>query len=203
MADDQRDRFIQYLAEQHQEDELTKKAMELVLEDFMTAQKLIDEKLAAMETRQSDLEGQLAEGRKKRKSVERKAKSLQEKLDYANQDRFGDRHQKVRKQTAGGETEKPELDRANEKDGFDGTEGTLRTDSVDSDPFQEVKENSGKERDLSNRPDEYRKMGVAGEPVYLSKVPDRIIERKTVRVFSLRMSLVEERFEMVHYAELG
>ena len=36
MADDQKDRFIQYLAGQHREDELTKKAMELVLEDFMT-----------------------------------------------------------------------------------------------------------------------------------------------------------------------
>ena len=34
MADDQKNRFIQYLAEQHQEDELTIKAMKLVLEDF-------------------------------------------------------------------------------------------------------------------------------------------------------------------------
>ncbi|MCE8583810.1 MULTISPECIES: hypothetical protein [Bacteroides] len=42
------------MAEQHQEDELTKKAMQLVLEDFMAGQKLIDEKFAAMEARQSD-----------------------------------------------------------------------------------------------------------------------------------------------------
>lgn len=97
MADDQKDRFIQYLAEQHWGDELTKKAMELVLEDFMTTQKLVDEKLAAKEARQSDLEGQLAEERKMRKAAERKAKSLQEKFDYVNQGRFGDRRQTVRK----------------------------------------------------------------------------------------------------------
>ena len=41
MADDQKDRFIQYLAEQHQEDELTIKAMKLVLEDFMNNQNLL------------------------------------------------------------------------------------------------------------------------------------------------------------------
>ena len=46
MSDDQKDRFIQYLAEQHQEDELTKRAMQQVLEDFMSNQKLMDEKLA-------------------------------------------------------------------------------------------------------------------------------------------------------------
>lgn len=46
-----------------------------------------------------------------------------------------------------------------------------------------------------------------GNPVFhpsdLSKVPGRIIEKKTVQVFSLSMSLVEERYEMVHYAEPG
>ena len=38
MADDQKDRYIQYLAEQHQEHLLTQKAMQLVLEDFLKAQ---------------------------------------------------------------------------------------------------------------------------------------------------------------------
>lgn len=44
------------LLSQHHEDELTIKAMQLVLEDFMTKQKEIDEKLAAMEVSQSGLE---------------------------------------------------------------------------------------------------------------------------------------------------
>ena len=60
----------------------------------MTKQKEIDEKLAAIEINQSDLEDQLA----KRKSAERKLKSIKKKLD-TNQERFGDRKQKVRKKT--------------------------------------------------------------------------------------------------------
>ena len=59
MADDQKDRFIRYLAEQHQEDELTKRAMELVLEDFMTQMKELKDQMASMQSKQSDLENRL------------------------------------------------------------------------------------------------------------------------------------------------
>ena len=94
MTDDQKDRFIQYLAEQHQEDELTKRAMELVLEDFMAQMKELKEQISSMQLKQSDLENRLSEERKLRKSAERKARSLQEKLDLANQERFGGKHSK-------------------------------------------------------------------------------------------------------------
>ena len=207
MSDDQKDRFIQYLAEQHQEDELTKRAMQQGLEDFMSNQKLMDEKLASMEARQSELEGPLAEERKLRKTAERKRQSLQEKLDYAHQERFGDRRQRVRKRTTSGDLEKSASDRENEKDNFDGTPDSLRTDSIDGTSSPQDTDTSKQERDLSNRPDEYKKMGVVGDPVFhpsdLSKVRGSLIERKTVQVFSLHMSLVEERFEMVHYAVSG
>lgn len=95
MADDQKDRFIQYLAEQYQEDELTKRAMELVLEDFMAEMKELKNQMAFMQSKQFDLENRLSKERKLRKSVECKAKSLQEKLDFANQERFGDRRQRI------------------------------------------------------------------------------------------------------------
>ncbi len=69
-----------------------------------------------------------------------------------------------------------------EKDDYDGTDDTLRTDSVGHVPSQELKEPSGKDRDLSNRPDGYKTMGVAGEatehPSDLTKVPGRIIEKE-------------------------
>ena len=82
---------------------------------------------------------------------------------------------------------------------------TLRTDSVGHAQSQEVKESSRKERNLSNRPDGYKTMGVAGEviehPSDLTKIPRHIIERKMVQVFSFRTFLTEECFEMVHYAE--
>ena len=48
-----------------------------------------------MQVKQSNLENQLSEERKLRQSAERKAKSLQEKLDFANQERFGDRRQRI------------------------------------------------------------------------------------------------------------
>ena len=218
MAEDQKDRYIQYLAEQNQDLRLTEKAMQLVLEEFMTRQKALEEQLASfqstqaaevaeLKSRQSDLISQLSEERKLRQSAERKVKTLQEKLDYANQERFGDRHQKIRKKTSDDKPEKPDSDREREKEDYDGTDGTLRTDSVDNSQPQDIKGSAKKERDLSNRPDGYKTMGVVGKPVEhpsdLTKVPGRIIERRMVRVFSFRTVLAEERFEMVHYAEPG
>ena len=202
MADDQKDRFIQYLAEQHQEDELTIKAMKLVLEDFMNNQKSLDEQMALFQAKLSDLENQLSEERKLRKSAERKAKALQEKLDFANQDRFGDRRQRINSKA-----KQKSSDRQKEKDDYDGTDDTLRTDSVDKTESWNEPALPPKERDLSNRPDGYKTMGVSGEsiehPSDLTKVPGRIIERRMVRVFSFRTVLTEECFEMVHYAEPG
>ena len=202
MADDQKDRFIQYLAEQHQEDELTKRAMELVLEDFMAQMKELKEQMTSIHSKQSDLENQLSEERKLRKSAERKAKSLQEKLDFANQERFGDRRQRIHSKA-----EKSASDRQKEKDDYDGTDDTLRTDSVDNNESRNEPALPKKERDLGNRPDGYKTMGVSGEvvehPSDLTKVPGRIIERRMVRVFSFRTFLTEECFEMVHYAEPG
>ena len=202
MADDQKDRFIQYLAEQHQEDELTIKAMKLVLEDFMKNQKSHDEQMALFQAKLSNLENQLSEERKLRKSAERKARSLQEKLEFANQDRFGDRRQRINSKA-----KKSASDRQKEKDDYDGTDDTLRTDSVANNESRNEAALPPKERDLSNRPDGYKTMGVAGEPIEhpsdLSKVPGRIIERRMVRVFSFRTFLTEECFEMVHYAEPG
>ena len=202
MADDQKDRYIQYLAEQNQDLRLTNDAMKLVLEDFMDKMKELEEQMASMQSKQSDLENRLSEERKLRQSAERKAKSLQEKLDFADQERFGDRRQRINPKA-----KKSASDRQKEKDDYDGTDDTLRTDSVTENKPQEVKESSGKGRDLSNRPEGYKTMGVAGErvehPSDLTKVPGRIIERRMVRVFSFRTFLAEECFEMVHYAEPG
>lgn len=52
IAEDQKDRYIQYLAEQHQKTLLTQKAVQLVLEDFMAKQK---EQIAAVQSEQSEL----------------------------------------------------------------------------------------------------------------------------------------------------
>ena len=53
MAEDQKDRYIQYLAEQHQKTLLTQKAVQLVLEDFMAKQKELKEQIALLFSRNS------------------------------------------------------------------------------------------------------------------------------------------------------
>lgn len=218
MAEDQKDRFIQYLAEQYQEEQLTRKAVELVLEDFMERQKSLEDRMCALQAQQQEQEAQrqsqhdelrheLEDERKKRKSAERKVRDLEERLDCAYQELYGDRRQRVRKKARSGEPGKPEPDREKEKGDYDGSDDTLRTDSVDVNRPQKRPDKPRMERDLSNRPDSYKRMGVVGDPVFhpsdLSRVPGRVIERKTVQVFSLRTCLVEERFEMVHYAAPG
>ena len=207
MADDQKDRFIQYLAEQHREDELTRKAMELVLEDFMARQKELDEKMSVLMSEHSSMKAELLEERKLRKAAERENRSLRERLGQANEERYGEKRQRVRKKDASGESEKPEPDRTDEKDDFDGTEGSLRTGSVDNGCPRAESAAPKQERDLSNRPDTYKRTGVAGTPLYhpsdRSKVHGRILETKLVHLFGFRMFLVEECYEMVHYVEPG
>ncbi len=56
MADDQKDRYIQYLAEQNQDLRLTSDAMKLVLEDFMAQMKELQAQMSSMQSKQSDLE---------------------------------------------------------------------------------------------------------------------------------------------------
>lgn len=75
MADDQKDRYIQYLAEQNQDLRLTSDAMKLVLEDFIAEMKELKNQMSSMQSKQSDLENQLSEERKLRKSAERKVVS--------------------------------------------------------------------------------------------------------------------------------
>ena len=62
------------LAEQNHDLRLTSDAMKLVLEDFMAQMKELNERMASMQSKQSDLENQLSEECKLRKSAELKAK---------------------------------------------------------------------------------------------------------------------------------
>ena len=134
VAEDQKDRFIQYLAEQHQENELTIKAMKLVLKDFMVQMKEFEDQMSSMQSKQSDLENRLSKERKLRQSAERKAKSIQEKLDFANQERFSDKRQRIHFKVG-----KSASDRQKEKNDYDSTDDTLRTDSVTENKPQEAK----------------------------------------------------------------
>lgn len=203
MSADEKDRYIDYLADRVTNLDLDKRAMELVLEDFLKSQQQLQETVAALQAGQEKLQSQLDEEIRKRKAAERKAQRLDERLKYANSSRFGDRRQKVKKESDKAE----EPDRNKEKEDFDGTGGTLCTDSVVLEKEVQVDQPVKKERDLSNRPEKYSTMRVQGEPQRhhsdLAKVPGRILDKKMVKVFRLDMCLVEEHFEMVQYVEPG
>ena len=128
MAEDKKGRYIQYLAEQNQDLKLIGKAM--------------------LKSQHSELLEQLSGERKFHQSAERKVKFLQEKRDCANQERFGDRRQQVKSKAGKGSPKKDDPDRKKEKDDFDGTDDTLRTDSVDNNWSQEVQKGSKKGRDF-------------------------------------------------------
>ena len=124
MAENQKDRYIQYLAEQNQELRLTGDAMKLVLEDFMAEMKELKAQMVVFESNQADLQKELSEKSKLCKSLERKLQSTQEKLAYANEQLFGDKRQKVKPKPSKGKSKKADSDRQKEKDDYDGTDDT-------------------------------------------------------------------------------
>lgn len=83
----------------------------------MTQMNELQGQISSMQSKQSDLGNRLSEERKLRKSAERKAKSLQEKLDFANQEGFDERHQRINSKA-----KKSDSDRQKEKDDYDGTD---------------------------------------------------------------------------------
>lgn len=203
MSAEEKDRYIHYLVDKVNELSLDKRAMELGIEEFQSTFESVTASLAELRKEMGEMRAELRDERTKRKQAEAKAKKLDQQLKFAQKNQFGDKRQKAHKEKG-----KPEdADRDNEKDGFDGTAGTLSTVSVPEIHAEERPVAPKKERDLTNRPENYGIMAVDGEPVFHptddSKVPGRIIERKQVKVFNFKTCLVEERFEMVHYAEAG
>ena len=84
MAEDQKDRFIQYLVDQNQDLRLTSDAVKLVLEDFMVQMKELKDQMVSMRSTQSDLENQLSEERKLRKSSFANQQNVRQGLSRKN-----------------------------------------------------------------------------------------------------------------------
>ena len=203
MPADQKDRYIHYLVDKVNELDLDKRAMELAVEEFQGIHNNVLGQLAELQRSIAEMQTELNEERGKRKRAEAKARKLDQQLRYAQKNKFGDKRQNARKD----KDREDEADREDEKDKFDGTDGTMSAKSVQENPKEENLVNEKKERDTSDRPEKYDTMTVEGAPVFHptddSKVPGRIIERKSVKVFSFKMCLVEEQYDMVHYVEPG
>lgn len=174
--------------------------MKLVLQDFLDKQKesekrlsKLDEVLSRMESLESSLKDEIC----KRKEAERKVADLTARLRFADKNRFGDKSQGARKSKPDKEEKS---DRNNDKDNFDGSPSSLPGNSIANDAAKASPEAapSEKRRDLSNRPETYKTMGVQGVAKEyksdLNKVLGRILNRRMVPVFHLEMNLVEERF---------
>ena len=203
MPADQKDRYIHYLVDKVNELDLDKRAMELAVEEFQGIHNNVLGQLAELQRSIAEMQTELNEERGKRKRAEAKARKLDQQLRYAQKNKFGDKRQNARKD----KDREDEADREDEKDKFDGTDGTMSAKSVQENPKEENLVKEKQERDTSDRPEKYDTMTVEGAPVFHptddSKVPGRIIERKSVKVFSFKMCLVEEQYDMVHYVEPG
>ena len=206
MTAEEQKRYINYLAERVREADLGLRARDAVLQDFLDEKKILVERLSKLDAVLSDVEElkkSLASEVKKRKAAERKVDDLKSKLKFANKNRFGDKSYGSKKKD-----QDEESDRTQDKDNFDGTSSSFPENSiVNKEPEASTATQEKKPRDLSNRPDTYKTMGIQGTPKEyksdLSKVPGRILERKMIPVFHLEVNIVEERFEMVHYVEKG
>lgn len=205
MSEDRKSRYISYLVDRVNEVELDKKAMELVLEDFLHSQQEMKAELAELRKSQEEMVLSLSAETRKRKKAECKSEKLKAQLDFAQKNKFGNKQQKVNRGEDGHSVGKTP-DRNDEQEKFDGTDDTLETQSV-SEPSAARAPEQEKKRDLCNRPDSYNAMGIQGDPVEHpsddTKVPGRILDRKMVKVFHLETRLVEEHFEMIHYVEKG
>lgn len=80
MAEDQKDRYIQYLAERNLDLRSPEKAMRLVLEDFVAKQEKLEDKMAAFMSEQTSIKEELLAERKMRKSAELKQNLFRKSL---------------------------------------------------------------------------------------------------------------------------
>ena len=187
------------------EQELTNKLLSDANEKSSRAMAEANAKVSEVLSQLETLQAELRQERKESKAKDRKIARLQERLNLANKNQYGSKSQKSKGKDSFSEED---ADRTQEKDNFDGTAGSIGSEVKEASKTSDA---TPQPRDLSNRPTSYSRMGVEGGTIKThltdrSKVPGRIIESdapKMIRVFSLQMSLVEERFELVHYVPKG
>ena len=129
MSSDQKDHFIEYLIEQNESQKLDMRAMQAVLVDMKEELSKSNEslnELTKLRSEISSLRSELQQARKERKSLERKNSRLQEKIEFANKNRFGSKSLKSNKPKSTTESEsQTSADKGKEEDNFDGTSGSI------------------------------------------------------------------------------
>ena len=111
MPSDQKDRYIRYLIEQHEEKDLELRAMKLAVEEFQSIHDGVAESLARLEKEMKEIRSELSSERNKRKVAEARARKLDQQLKFAQKNRFGNKRHKARKD----EKKEDTADREDEK----------------------------------------------------------------------------------------
>lgn len=209
MSVNEKDRYIHYLVDRVNEAELDNRALRLILDDFVREKEEMKATLSELQAEQKRIKEEskgLEAQRRKRITAESEIARLKAQLKFTQNNQFGDKSQKVRKDASKNDTS----DCNHEKDDFDGTPESLSAGSVTRTQADAATQAvaSKKGRDLTNRPEVYKRMFVRGakpvaHPSDRKKVPGRILDSKIVKVFRLDMCLVEEHYEMIHYVEKG
>ena len=96
------DSYIDYLADRLEDAELTRRAMEAVMENLANEHDELEAKLEKQERLAADVKGLKAANKKQA----RKISDLAAKLRFANKNRFGPKKQSVKKGDAAGESPK-------------------------------------------------------------------------------------------------
>ena len=138
MTSEEQKRYINYLAERVRKDDLEKRAMKLVLQDFLDKQKEYEGRLSQLDavlSRVDSLEEALAEKGRKLEAAERKVSDLTAKLKFANKNRFGNKSQSSKKSKSGNDEKS---DRNHDKDNFDGTPSSLPENSIANETPEET-----------------------------------------------------------------
>ena len=154
MTAEEQKHYINYLAEHVRQDDLEKRAMKLVMQDFLDQRKADKERLSKLDdvlSHMDSLEKFLKSEIRKRKNAERKVADLTAKLKFADKNRFGDKSPKSRKSEP---SKDKKSDRNHDKDDFDGTSSSLPENSIVNYMVEEAPcvAPAEKRLDLSKRP---------------------------------------------------
>ena len=201
-------RYIEYLINQSESKDLQIRSLEIKIDEltekFGESSSKINELLEELKL----LRKELSESQKESLSYRKKIAKLEEQLKAAKADKYGRRRSKS-KDDSDDESNVDNDDRQAAEEDFDGSNPET-SELISSDANESGNSSStGQTFNTANRPESYRSMGVDGKKKIhksdRSRLPagSRIMESKTITVYSLETTLVAHEYELLHVVEPG
>ncbi len=201
-------RYIEYLINQSEAKDLQIRSLEIKIgeltEKFGESSSKINELLEELRL----LRKELSESQKESRSYRKKISKLEEQLKQSKAEKYG-RSRRKSKDDNDEDSDVGNADRQAAEDNFDG-KGEQPDEQQASNPTEcRNSSSTGQTFNVANRPETYKSMGMNGRKVVhksdRSRVPEsaRVIETKSVVLYSLEMSLVAHEYELLHVVEPG